>query len=241
MKVIIGVILGVVLLAVVATFSLYGRTIMGSVSDSVRENTPAEFDVRLAKTAINDLKEELIRDNRNLLSLRRDIERTERDISNLTEQIDRLASQIQAGANLLTSNNESITVNNASYSRAQIESQVESYISSRSNKRQMLRRREEHVISLRQKLAEMESAVANKRLKVEEYESQIAMLEIDVRFKSNADRYNVSTSNTEVQSIIDRLSDKVHVSKIIENDVGAIDFVNEESNLKDKISEELGN
>ena len=234
--------MGVVLLVIVASFSLYGRAIMGSVSDSVRDNTPAEFDVRLAKTAVNDLRNELVRDNRNLSSLRRDVERTEREIANLTENIDRLANQIQAGASLLTSDEERIVVNNNTYTRNQVETQIESFLTTRSSHRQMLRQREEHLILLRQKLAQMESAIADKRLQIEEYESQIAMLEIDVRFQSSVDRYNVSTGNTEVQSIIDRLSDKVNANRAAdESSIGTIDFIGEDPNLSERIEEELGN
>lgn len=238
MKLIIGIAIGISILAFVGTCSVYGTAVTNSVKDKIADSTPAEFDVQVARAKVIELKNELIEDNRNLARLRRDIERGDHELNETKSQIDGLAAQIEAGARMLNSNNSEFIINNNKFTRDQIEIQVESYLNQRANLRETLRRREENAIRLGSKLVEMESKIAQKRLAAQDYESQIAMLEIDVRFQSMTDRYDVNTGNTEIQSVIDRLADKVHVNGVDET-TGTIDFVNTRSDINDRINEEL--
>lgn len=239
-KITIGVILAVVVLAFVGTCTVYGGAIFGSVKDGISDATPASFDVRVANAKVNSLKNELIEDNRNLARLRRDIERSGEETAQVRSSITNLAAQIEAGAQVLNNSGDEFVINGNAFTRQQVERQVESYLAQRSSSRESLRRREENLIRLQNKLVEMESLIAQKRLQVQDYESQIAMLEIDVRFQSSADRYNVNAGNTEIQSIIDRLSDKVHINTIDGAD-STINFVESPNDLTDRINAELGN
>lgn len=237
MKIIITV---VVLLALVASFSIWGRAATNSIGNAINDATPAEFDVEVAKTAVKDLRSELVDDNKNLLALRRDVERTERDVERIGEEIETLANQIKSGGALLAQSGDSFTINGREYPRAQVQTQVESYLTERGNKRDMQAQRERHLVMLRSRLAEMESLIADKRVRIEDYESQIAMLEIDVRFQSNVDRYNVATGNTDVQEVIDRLSDKVASQQYETPGAGGIDFIEDDGgDLQERITAEL--
>jgi len=240
MKTII-VIIAAVVLALGAT-SLWGRAFISNVGDNINAATPAEFDVEIAREAVGDLRSELVQDNRNLLALSRDIERTASEIEQTREDIDTLAEQIRRGGELLATGRDSFTLRGVEYTRSQIETQVETYINERATKREMLQRREQHLAKMRQTQAQMNARIAEKRMQVEDYTSQIEILAIDARFQSRVDRYNVETGSTEVQDIVDRLSDKVASGQMAEGDYG-IDFVDdqESSSVQDMIAAELDN
>lgn len=227
--------IGIITVILIAVTSIWGRAAYNTAADTIKNSTPVEFDVQVAKTAVNDLRHELIQDGRNLTALNRDIARTRTEINDIKARIDSLAEQITAGSRRLANND--YTVNGFTFSATEIETQISAYIAQRESSRNILRTKEQHLVRLRQKYAEMESMIAQKRLTVENYESQVAMLDIEARFQSNIDRYNVSTGNTEVQDIINRLSDKISVNSPTAST--NIDFVGRTVDLEQQIANEL--
>lgn len=225
-------------LIAVAWASLWGRATVSTVRETVNQQTSPEFDVRLAREAVTDLRRELLNDQRNLSRLQREVQRNQEEIQSLREGRARLAEQIERGGALLTESGP-YQINGHLYTKAQVEAQVEAYLSQRASQRQQQKQREGHQVRLQQKLAEMQAAIANKRLQVEEYEGRIALLEIDVRFLSRADRYQVASGNTSVQAIIDRLSDKVDAQRASTPQANGIDFIATDIELQERIQQEL--
>ncbi|TVR09114.1 MAG: hypothetical protein EA401_13190 [Planctomycetota bacterium] len=238
MKTILILLIAVTIL-IVGSCTFSGKAAVGMATDQINAATSASFDARVAAEAVAELEKEVRRDEQRLVSLRREQQRSDTRLQQLEAEIATLAKQIEAGGKLLEGE-PPYHVGNRSYSRSEIESQLERYLARRAHLRQQVQQRSQHQVHLRQKLAEVESVVADKRRRVEAYQAQVELLAIDARFADSLDRFRVSDDNRRVQAIIDRLQDKVALNQDDHRAQAELDFVNPEpADLSARIQAEL--
>ena len=226
MKLILAGIVGVLIIGAIS-LTTWGGDFSETVSETIDENTSVGFDIKVAKGEITKLQEEVGSHQRNLLSLGRDIEKLENQLSNSKTGIAVLESQIVGGLELIEDESKtSFTIGGNAYTRAQIETQIETYMGNL----QILKKKQEMLVKLKAKYAQGEQAIAANKLKIQEYTARLQLAKIDNDFQSRVDKYDFVSGSTNLDDRIGRIEDKVATSSTPEQAAsGDISFVEGES------------
>lgn len=228
----------IAILVLAGWYSLFGRALRASIGEHIHEATSPAFDVRVAKEAVRDLRLELHRDYRSLAELSRSLERGQQRLNTLREGVSSMAAHIEAGAKLLAQE-PPYHVHGRELSRSEVEQRLETSLARRAQYRRQQEQLERHLAVLHQKKAEMDAAFAAKRSRLDDYEAQIAVVKIDARFRSVADRFEVHEGKHRIQELIDRISDQLAVDQAVTGNATSVNFLEAPSDLNQRIREEL--